>query len=715
MPDAGPSATAGAALVAGTVFVFHDGTASQRASVLSARSQTVPEDLEVKIVERRLEPGDWAARNRAVGRARGTYIAVIDGGSTPDPDWLAASIAYLRDDPTLGIVSAEFSDEPTGDVDRLAIEPATALFVARRTMWKQIGGFDEAVSARAQGLSLGWRCWLMGWRAALSGQGGTVRNASPLPDRELEHLAATLLQNPGSLGSEEPGGRFSLGRSRRTQLQRKRRRPDGEIGALLARAAERGGAAAELRSVLDAGGVGSVLDRRRSIVVATADTLAPTMAGPGIRAWQIASALAEEHDVHLVTTGRCDLNGTAFPVESVEDDRFAELVDRADVLLFQGWVMADRPWLMESDVVIVADVYDPMHLEQLEHGRDAPAEGGRWDAIDGATRTLNQQLRRGDFFLCASLKQRDLWLGQLAAVGRVNQVTYDEDNAFLDRMRIVPFGIEDAEPTAARRAIRDAHPEIGQNDEVILWGGGIYNWFDPLTLIRAVDGLRGRRPSVKLYFLGTRHPNPEIPEMRMAAAARELADELGLLDTHVFFNDGWVPYAERADYLLDADIAVSIHRAHIETEFSFRTRLLDYLWCGLPIVATAGDSFEPLIEEHHLGLVVPPGDVTALEHALETLLSDPDRLAAASANARKLADEFRWDRVLEPVRDICRNPTRAPDVACPDTSSTLGLKGPPPVWREDLTLARRYFAEGGVSLVARRLRSRVERLRSQPD
>ena len=43
-----------------------------------------------------------------------------------------------------------------------------------------------------------------------------------------------------------------------------------------------------------------------------------------------------------------------------------------------------------------------------------------------ATDVLNEQLARGDFFLCASDKQRDFWLGQLAAVGRINPVTYDD-------------------------------------------------------------------------------------------------------------------------------------------------------------------------------------------------------------------------------------------------------------------------------------------------
>ena len=137
-----------------------------------------------------------------------------------------------------------------------------------------------------------------------------------------------------------------------------------------------------------------------------------------------------------------------------------------------------------------------------------------------------------------------------------------------------------------------------------------------------MDRLKDRHPDVRLYFLGMKHPNPGVPAMTIAFQTQELSRELGLTGTHVFFNEGWVPYGERADYLLDADVGVSTHFQHIETAFSFRTRILDYLWASLPIVATDGDTFGPLIREHGLGRVVPPQDVEALELALEEMLYD---------------------------------------------------------------------------------------------
>ena len=125
-------------------------------------------------------------------------------------------------------------------------------------------------------------------------------------------------------------------------------------------------------------------------------------------------------------------------------------------------------------------------------------------------------------------------------------------------------------------------------------------------------------------------------------------------------------FEDRQNYLLDADVGVSTHLDHIETEFSFRTRILDYLWAGLPIVATDGDSFAEVIIREDLGLVVPPGDVEALEDALARLLGDPALAEACQLNILRVIPDMRWERVLEPLVAFCAAPIRAPDECCPD-------------------------------------------------
>jgi glycosyltransferase involved in cell wall biosynthesis len=325
---------------------------------------------------------------------------------------------------------------------------------------------------------------------------------------------------------------------------------------------------------------------------------------------------------------------------------------------------------------------------------------------------LNEQLLRGDFFLCASTKQRDFWLGQLAALGRINPATYDEDETLQRLITVVPFGIDGEPPSADRGAIRGVIPGIGEHDKVVLWGGGVYNWFDPITLVHAIDRLRVRLPEVRLVFMGIRHPNPEIPTMRVAYETMRLSDELGLTGQHVFFNETWVPFEERARFLLDADVGVSTHLHHVETEFSFRTRILDYFWAQLPVVCTGGDALGALIDEHGLGITVPPNDVEALERALESLLTDDAFAARCRSNIEKVSPALEWGSVLRPLLEFCRAPRRAPDLVDPDRLIHLGITATLPRrhgWRADLQLVLRYLRDGGVPLLVARVRSRISR------
>jgi glycosyltransferase involved in cell wall biosynthesis len=188
-------------------------------------------------------------------------------------------------------------------------------------------------------------------------------------------------------------------------------------------------------------------------------------------------------------------------------------------------------------------------------------------------------------------------------------------------------------------------PGIAPADRLLLWGGGIWNWFDPLTVVRAVGRLAETRGDVKLLFLGKRHPSDAVGAMSMADEAARLAAELGLDGHSVFFNDSWVPYDERLAWFAEADIGVSAHRDSLEARLAFRTRLLDHIASGTPLVLTRGDVLADLVQSRGMGRVLAPGDVDGWVGALTELLDD-DRAYTAARNAVvAVQEELSWTRI----------------------------------------------------------------------
>lgn len=703
------------------------------------------------------------SRNRGAAEARGEHLAFFGPETTPDPRWLQIAMNAVGSDATVAAVAGKVLDsdratvrfvdaamsfagrprfpsagktvdtvtDPSGDV----LFASDAAMLVENAAFQWVGGFDPKHATGVEAADLGWRLWLHGFCVryepnAIAYDAGPVEELTE-PRVRLGALGMMFKNyGPESLDAALSGALLlDAGRSqsiadqflatlpeltdRRRAVQERRSRSEQEVLPLFRDPLTADpGEEERTAHVRSAVGLDRVFAQRNKVLIVTPDVLQPRMAGPAIRAWHMAVSLSREHEVELVTTSLCDLSHAAFRVRHVGATELKHLEAWCDLLVFQGHVMDNHPWLRRSQKVLVVDIYDPFHLEVLEQSRDQSAFARR-HTVRVATEVLNEQLCRGDYFLCASEKQRDFWLGQLAAVGRINPATYDATENLEQLIGVVPFGLGDDPPVHSRKVLRGVVDGIEADDKVILWGGGVYNWFDPVTLVRAVDQLRARVPDVRLYFMGMRHPNPSVPAMAMASRTQALAEELGLVDTHVFFNEDWVAYEDRQNYLLESDVGVSTHLDHVESEFSFRTRILDYLWAGLPVVATSGDAFAELIEHHGLGAIVSPNNVDALEEALHQMLTD----GAANRRCREAiaayAPNLRWERVLAPLGAFCRSPRRAPDlvdprqrvmIGDPMAQSAWGAKG----WRGQLRTIFDHARHREYDEIVRKIRVRIQ-------
>jgi glycosyltransferase involved in cell wall biosynthesis len=432
------------------------------------------------------------------------------------------------------------------------------------------------------------------------------------------------------------------------------------------------------------------------LLIISQDAIAGHMAGPPIRYWEWATALAGALAVTLAAPSVAeDAQPAGFDLVRYRNKSdLLALTQSADAVLVSGYLLRRYPFLRSLACPLIVDLSHSFVLESLQTLASHDHER-QWDAFSDRWQVLNEMLLAGDFFVCNTERQRDYWLGMLSALGRVNPDTYAGDPALRHLIAVVPFGLPGSPPQKTRPVLKGVYKSIRTSDKVVYWGGGIYDWLDPLTLIRAAAHIGERRGDVKVFFAGVRHPNPHVTPMRMLDEALALSQSLGLTDRTVFFND-WVPYQERADYLLEADVGISLHLEHLETRYAFRTRALDYLWAGLPIICTEGDALADLVTRENLGRVVPYQDAQALAQALFDLLAQPDLRAELAPNFAHVAARYTWQVVTRPLAQFCQSPRLAPDrgrSVWTGTEAKMGNTGI--LWRERLSKGWRVLRRQG--------------------
>lgn len=422
--------------------------------------------------------------------------------------------------------------------------------------------------------------------------------------------------------------------------------------------------------------------RSKRVLVMSAEPLGEQMAGPAIRVRAIEKTLeAAGHEV---------IAADPSSVSSVE-------VAKLDAAVVQGGALRLLPDLARSDTPIVVDLYDPFHLEALHRG--GGDEIRQLDLLEGSLTTLASQIARGDFFLCASRTQRHLWLGHLGAAGRLNPATHADDPTFHSLLALAPFGIDD-QPFSPSRAFSQ-HIPAATGSPLLLWAGGLHDWLDPITVIEAMPAIWSAYPGAQLILLGGRHPNKALEPMAMVGKAKHRAADLGLLGTTVIVHEEWISNSERADLLAGADLGVLAQADHAETEFAFRTRLLDHIWAGLPTVSTMGDELSRELVVHGAGTMVPPADPDSFAEACIELL-DPAKKAEAAKQATARARHHLWADALAPLLTFLEDPKMAPDRANPAAARLINnIAGA--THRDQTTViarAQRHLDVGGAKQLA---------------
>jgi glycosyltransferase involved in cell wall biosynthesis len=257
-------------------------------------------------------------------------------------------------------------------------------------------------------------------------------------------------------------------------------------------------------------------------------------------------------------------------------------------------------------------------------------------------------LLRADAFSALSTRQRFAIIGQLGAAGRLNQFTA-RDNF----VHSIPYGLfPDEVPNLPSGARRGAGATF-----TIMWSGSFNTWMDVDVLLSGFLKASSQNPRLRLTVVGGRIPgynDASYDKFVSGVRAANAESIVQLMD--------WQPLGRMRELYGNCNVGLSIDRFSYEAVLGSRTRIVNFLAAGKPVLSTVlTELTEDLADK---GYIIPfqLGSADDFAKVLEdTALRASDLATLGEECQAYVLARYDGRNLGKPLIDWIKNPAASPD------------------------------------------------------
>jgi glycosyltransferase involved in cell wall biosynthesis len=268
---------------------------------------------------------------------------------------------------------------------------------------------------------------------------------------------------------------------------------------------------------------------------------------------------------------------------------------------------------------------------------------------------MRQVLNAGDAYSVCSSPQKHLLVGELAMSGRLNRHTFGYEFAHL----ILPGSPAITNSNSTQLMDKDILSQhgIGADDFVVLWSGGYNTWTDIDTLFKGL--VAAMNSDARIHYVSVGDSTYQALDNVYLRLQEKIARSPHRDRFHML---GWRPWNEMESYYHSSDLGLNIDAIHYETIYGTRTRLLEMLVAGLPVITSLGTELSYLLQSHGAAITFQVGDWQALAAGILALAGDESRRQEMRILAKDYAQNgLSFYQTTTPLREWVKDPQRAPD------------------------------------------------------
>lgn len=378
------------------------------------------------------------------------------------------------------------------------------------------------------------------------------------------------------------------------------------------------------------------------VCILTDDAIGDFMGAGGLRALRFAKALRSSRaQVTIFAAAGKLLNPvsgnssndtyeydgfTVYPPEQFENHH-----GKFDAAVAGTLVRRGLPGLKKFRGIVVHDLICPFMLENLSTFASLPNLKRRaWEAeLEG---DFLMAASKANAYLVASEMQSAFWAGYFTKAG-----LWSDEYASPPPVVIAPSGVESPQVVSAGEMPEEVQSVLEKLDarkhtHIIATSGGLYRWLEIEPLLLAVKLLKDSGFDTTLLLTGLAHPSHPEQSNSGSIKAVELIKSLGLDDEAI--TCGWLPHNYRFEALRRAKLGVNLHPQGLETQMSYRNRLLDFVSVEVPVVTSTGGVVSDRLIEYGIALPIVNLDykniADVLKRSIEAEWGKNFRFACAS-------------------------------------------------------------------------------------